>query len=479
MFNNNVPDSVLPAVEKRKDFSYSPPKAAPIRRTFSWNLATVLGGQAACAALALLVEVCCSRLLGPAGRGQISLALMAVALGVLVGGLGAEIPITVWMADSKKRTSEWLPAVLFSDLIGSTVAISLWAVAYWRWHDLFLKGLSPALFYLVLATIPAMVLFGHLSAMLAGAERFRERAAISFFEQLAGLIGILAFVLLFQRSAEMAVLGNLFGLLVGTGAAAYILRSSLSGFWRLPSAYRQVLPALSLGMRGQLGNLATFFNYRLDVFIVNAFLNPAQVGLYAVGVVVSEALWQIPNAAAVTLLPRTARTVDAGATEFTCSVTRQVVLIAFVSGLALAVLSPFVVPMVFGESFRESVSVIWWILPGTMALSLGKVVSADLAGRKKPEYSSAFALLALIVTIILDFRLIPGMGIRGAALASSVAYFLNTVLLALALKYELKVSWKSLLLPSQSELAPHRLVWLRFKSWIWQPTAPAGGGSLR
>jgi O-antigen/teichoic acid export membrane protein len=464
LLTNNMPDSSGPLLEDHKDSGG--PADAKIRPSFFANLVTVFGGQIACAVLALLIEVCYARFLGPEGRGQISLALMAVTLGVLIGGLGGEIPITVWTADAKKDVSNWLPAVLFSGALGCIVAMCIWVLAYWRWQGLFFKGITPILFVLVLATIPAMVLFGHLCALLAGAERFRARAGLSFLEQLAGLIGILGLILLVRRSSEMALLGNLVGLVVGAGAVALTLRKSLRRIGNLSGAWKHVLPALCLGTRGQLGNLATFFNYRLDVFIVNAFLNPAHVGLYAVGVVASEALWQVPNAAAVALLPRTARTVNAGSTEFTCSILRQVLLIAFGSGVVLAVLSPFVIPAVFGAAFRESVSVIWWILPGTIALCLGKVISADLAGRKKPQYSSIFALISLAVTVVLDFKLIPVMGIRGAALASSTAYLLDSFLLAVALKHELQVSWKFLLIPSRSEFDIHRLALLRFFSWV-------------
>ena len=461
-----------------KGAQFSSLEAKPVPHRFAVNLAAVLGGQVACAALGLLIEVCFARFLGPEGRGQISLALMAVTLGVLAGGLGGEIPITVWAADQKKRLSEWFPAVLILGLVGCAAVICVWLLIYRQWHTLFLKGISLQLFILVLATIPVTVLFSYLSALLAGSEQFRARAALSLLEQSAGLIGILGFVVFFRRTAEMAVLGNLFGLLVGSTAAAYILRHSLMRFLSFSAARNQIVPALSLGTRGQFGNLASFFNYRLDVFLVNAFLNPAQVGLYAVGVAVSESLWQVPNAAAVVLLPRTARTMDVDATEFTCFITRQVVLVACVSGLLLGLVSPIAIPLVFGRAFSSSVAVIWWILPGTIALCLGKVISADLAGRRRPEYNSAFAFIALLVTIVLDVKLIPVMGIRGAALASSAAYFLDTALLAIALKYELKVGWRSLLVPSRSEFVPYRMAWLRFLSWIRPASiSTAGGGS--
>lgn len=442
------------------------------RPRFLASLGTVLGGQAACAAIALATEICYARLLGPSGRGLVSLCMMVMGLCALVGGLGAEIPIVIWTADSIRKPSEWLSAVMFWGVIGSTLSSCLWAATYWLWHPAFLHGITTPLAALVLATIPVSVFSAYFTAMLTGHERFRLRAGLTAGTQLAELLAVVALALILGRTAEIAIGAIWFGLFIGALAAALVQWDTLRGMWKAAPAKNYLGKALSLGLRGQLGNVATFFNYRLDVFIVNYFLDPAQVGLYAVGVVVSESLWQIPHAAATALFPRTARTIGNGASEFTCRVLRLILVLALLSGIAMALLSPLLIPMIFGARFRPSVSVIWWILPGTIALSLAKVMSADLAARGKPEFSSIFAFASLIVTVVLDLALIPRMGIQGAALASSAAYLLDTILLAIALKTQLKVGWKSFLVPTREELAAYKQVWPRFKSML-RPAAPA------
>jgi O-antigen/teichoic acid export membrane protein len=433
------------------------------RFNFLSNLVTLVGGQAACAALGLAIEICYARLLGPAGRGQISLCTMAIAVGVLAGGLGGEIPIIVWTADRKSKSPAWLPAVVFWGAIGSLFASCAWTFVYWGWRPLFLHGITIPLALIVLASIPLTILDGYLTAIFTGLERFRLRAGVSVIDQIAALVGMVALVLLFGRSAEAAMLGVLFGLLISAAIAAMLLRESLRGFWKVWSAQGRIRSALSLGLRAQFGNVASFFNYRLDVFIVNYFLNPAQVGLYAVGVVVSEVLWQVPQAAAIALTPRTARTINEGAAQFTCLVMRHVFLLSCVSGIAVAIFTPLLLPLIFGGRFSPSIPVVWWILPGTVAFSLAKVASADFTARGKPEYNAMFSLVALVATVSLDFALIPRMGIGGAALASSVAYILNATLLVTALKHQLKVGWKSLFFPTRAEFSSYYQAWLHFK----------------
>lgn len=438
---------------------------------FLSNLTAVLGGQLSCAIVALLVQACYARLLGPAGRGQISLCLMVTAFGVLVGGLGGDYPLTIWTAESKEKSGEWLPAITWTALIGSCLASCLWLLVYWKWSPTFLRGMTSRMAIVVLASIPLSILFTYLMAILTGLEWFRLRSGLALSNQILGLLGIALLVFLFGAKPEIALLGYQLGLLGCALLTAALLRKFLRNAWSIRIAGRRFFSVLNLGLRGQLGNLATFFNYRLDVFIVNYFFDTTQVGLYAVGVLAAEGLWQIPHAAALALFPRTARTLNHGATQFTCIVIRQVLLVACVSGAALALLSPWVIPLVFGARFVPSVSVIWWILPGTIALSVSKVICADLAGRGRPEFSSICAFLSLAVTVSLDLLLIPRMGINGAALASTAAYSVQTVLLGVFLKRQLQVPWKSFLIPTVDEFAAYQLAWLRFKARLWPNAA--------
>src|SRR5262249_39094813 len=126
-----------------------PPKttATPVQPTqaFSANTAAVFGAQIGRVLLAALLEVVYARLLGPAGRGQIGLCLMVNGVGVLVGGLGGEVPIMLWAADKKKYARESMAAILFCGVIGSMFASGLWAACYWLWRPAFLHGITPGL----------------------------------------------------------------------------------------------------------------------------------------------------------------------------------------------------------------------------------------------------------------------------------------------------------------------------------------------
>src|SRR5215469_15281781 len=105
------------------------------RSRFLTSIATILGGQLAAIALALLNEVCIARLLGPAVRGQISLCLMAVWFSAMLGGLGGDVTIVLWAAGRNKEFAKWLSVAFLWGVAGSGLAVYLWTLVFSRWHS--------------------------------------------------------------------------------------------------------------------------------------------------------------------------------------------------------------------------------------------------------------------------------------------------------------------------------------------------------
>src|SRR5215467_15058303 len=113
------------------------------RTSFLANVGTVLGGQAANILVALLLEICYARLLGPGPRGQISLCMMTIAFGALLAGLGGDIPIVIWRADRKRNISEWIRPILLWGVLGCALFGILWSAIFLRLSPEFLRGVTP------------------------------------------------------------------------------------------------------------------------------------------------------------------------------------------------------------------------------------------------------------------------------------------------------------------------------------------------
>ena len=181
---------------------------------FIINTATILSAHIVRALSSLLLEVVYARFLGPSGRGQISLCMMVLGCGVLVGGLGGEIPILLWSADEKRKSSEWLPSVIVCGLLGSAISCGLWASMFWFWHPAFLRGIDSALARLVLIAIPLSTFGTYALSLLIGLNRIRERSLLVVVNQFATLVLAAMFLSIFHATAQLGMLAVLAGLVI-------------------------------------------------------------------------------------------------------------------------------------------------------------------------------------------------------------------------------------------------------------------------
>jgi O-antigen/teichoic acid export membrane protein len=157
-------------------------------------------------------------------------------------------------------------------------------------------------------------------------------------------------------------------------------------------------------------------------------VNAEAVGLYSVGVSLSEGLWLLANSVAVVLVPKLAASDAEYASRTAPLVCRNTLLVTGLGAVVLGAVSPIVVPLLFGRSFDGAIAPLLWLLPGIVALAGTKVLSAYVFSRGRPLINTWISLVALVVTLGGDLVLIPLFEVPGAAIASSLAYILSFVL---------------------------------------------------
>ncbi|MCD4746853.1 MAG: polysaccharide biosynthesis C-terminal domain-containing protein, partial [Bacteroidales bacterium] len=91
-------------------------------------------------------------------------------------------------------------------------------------------------------------------------------------------------------------------------------------------------------------------------------------------------------------------------------------------------IAPFLVPLLYGKAWVQSVEIVQYILPGILMLILAKVMGTRLAGIGKPYVFMFVAIPALIINIIFNYMWIPDFGGLGAAMATNVSYTFLTVI---------------------------------------------------
>jgi len=417
--------------------------------------------------LGLGTSVILARVLGPEGRGIYALAVLLPSLIVTFGNLGIGPATVYYVARGEFRREEILGNnVLLSAGIGSIgVLAGLVVVLFFR--EAIFPGVALGYLLLALLLVPAQVFSSYVRYVLLGAQRIKEFNYVQIAHSIL-FLGFIALALLGLRAGVTGaiVAALLSWLLVDLLVFRFALR--VSGGIDLKPNRAYIKQATTYGVQAHLANILGFLNYRVDMFLVNGFLGPAAVGLYAVGVGLVEKLWMISHAASTVLFPRVAaENEEQRRKEFTPLVARTVLWITALGALVLALVARWIVLLLYSEAFLPAVGALQALLVGIVALSAGRVLSNDIAGRGFPGLNIYSGLAAVATNIALNLLWIPRYGIVGAAWASTASY---TVLFLVALFFYCRLSgnsWTKVLLPQRGDWALYRRTAASLGQWAW------------
>ena len=411
-------------------------------------------------------SVVLARALGPEGRGIYALAMLLPSLIVTFGNLGIGPATVYYVARGEFRRQEILGNnVLLSVGIGGIgVLAGLIVVLFFR--EKVFPGVAPGYLLLALVLVPMEVLSSYLRYVLLGAQRIKEFNYVQIAQSVLFLGFITLALLGLKAGVTGAILAELFTWVI-VDALVFRLARQVAGGVDLKPNSSYIKRATTYGIQAHLSNILGFLNYRVDMFLVNGFLGPAAVGLYAVGVVLVEKLWMVSQAASTVLFPRVAaENEEQRRKEFTPLVARTLLWTTALGALVLALLARWIVLLLYSEAFLPAVGALQALLVGIVALSAGRVLANDIAGRGFPGLNIYTGLAAVATNVVLNLLWIPRYGIVGAAWASTVSYtvsFFSNLFFYCRLS---RNSWSEVVLPQRGDWALYLRVGLAFWQWM-------------
>lgn len=396
---------------------------APVepRGSFLGSVNVVAATYAVDGLLAFASGVIVARALGPGGRGALGLFIVSTAIAQMILGLGFG-NAAIYYLNKRLLGVREIVAAAHVITIGSfaVTAVALLAIVPWAGSDVLGDGVSA---WLLIAAVPALMYAGTLRAVLQATSRFLAMGVAAIAQPLVMLALVAVAYATGHATPSLFVV---FWIVSNAASTLFALICIGAANIDIPQIVRPHWATLKMlarfGVQGESGNVLQLLNYRLDQYLVRAFVGLAGVGIYAVGVSMTEAVWLLANAVAIVLLPRlTSADVDE-ARWMAPLATRNTLLVATGGALALAAVAKWLVPAFFGADFERSVAALWWLLPGTVALTGSKVLTSYIFSQGRPLVNTGITLVSLVVTIVALVALVPPFGVNGAAAASSLAY---------------------------------------------------------
>jgi O-antigen/teichoic acid export membrane protein len=417
---------------------------------FAANTAITAATNILLAGLGMVSGILAARLLGPQGRGELA-AIQGWPS--FVGGLamlGMPEAIVYYTARDHPAAGRYLGSAILLALISS---IPFMLAAYLA-MPLLLHAQAPTIvwagrWYLLLVPIYALV--GMMLHPLRGRSDFVHWNVLRLGPNVLW-IGVLVVAWAFSReTATFVAAGNLVALtLLIFPFGALVTR-------RVPGPFtpdlQKLPPMLHYGLPCMMTGAPQMLNLRLDQMLMAALLPPRALGLYVIAVAWSGAAAPLLTAVGAVTTPAVASAADhaQGASRMAAAA-RGTAVLALVLCLALVVLTPFAIVILFGEGFRASIPAALVLVPAAGVLGLNLVLQEGLRGIGCPYAALQGELVGLVATVVTLTVLLVPMGILGAAIASLLGYSTVTGVSLLNTRRYTGTPIRTLLIPRFGEI---------------------------
>ncbi len=402
---------------------------AAFRQRLAGHALIYIGATAINSAIPFILLPFLTRWLGAADFGIVGVYVALVnVLGVLVGLSTHGLVSVVYYRDGPEAMPPHVGAALG---VVATMASAMMALV-WLFRGFVAResGIDEAwLWTIVAAAAGQFVVFVVLAAFQTRQQPFRYGAM-----QISYALLLFALSIVLIGEADMGWRGRLLGQataatiaaalglvwLSRTGAISWSMRR-----WPMGAAFAFGLPLIPHA----LGAVAMS---SVDRLALGSGVGPAAVGRYYVAVQLASVLVVVATALNQAWLPwlyeRLARNDDA-ARRTVVKATYGVFALIALAGAGLALVAPWLVPLIAGPGFEAAVGILRLLGPASALSAMYLFVAGYLFYEKRTGVLSGVTVTVAVIQIALSFALVRSGGTHGVATATLVSmglYFAAT-----------------------------------------------------
>lgn len=391
-------------------------------RRLASNSGIYLAGDAATQGISLLLFPLYTRYLTPADYGILAVTSTFTVVLTIAFGLALHSAVTRlhFEAESEhERRRLYGTVLLFMLVVPAVVAGSLHLLG--RLGGLELFEAAPYRPYLQFAVGTAyLAIFTQLPIAVYQA---RQQATKVMVLTMFNAVAIASLTVVFVVVLEQGVLGALRAVLLASGLSALIAIGLMARMSSRRVSRRFLAAAFRFSIPLVPHLLGTWVLYVSDRLILEAFVSPAELGLYAIGSTVGGAasflalaMGRAFNPAIMAALknPKERDHVPQIGTYWVLGLAFGCTALALFATDAIRVLAP--------ASFGGATKVVAWIVFGYLAFGIYSVAAQGTWFSMRTRLVPALTLAAGAINVALNFALIPSLGIVGSAIATLVAF---------------------------------------------------------
>jgi O-antigen/teichoic acid export membrane protein len=396
------------------------------KRTYLRDILSFLGSNLTVTLSNLAIGVILSRMLGAAGFGLYSAIIVVPVMIIGFTQLGIRRSTIYHIGNKLLPEDHIVSALLILLLWTSALSIIVCGSVYFFAES---QPFDPLIIVLVLLTIPLLLTNIFAGGVFLGKEDIKRAAILNAGPTIITLL----LTILFVWGLKMSVLGAFAAIALANFIMFFFTYRLIFIEFRYNITWKYhegiMKSMIKLGLVNAIAIFIMQLNYRLDILMLKKLSTLEEVGFYSVAMQIAEQLWHIPFAIESIVLSRSANTRDDQFVHRTvASIFRVSLLIGLLAGLLIFFAAPYLVPLIFGQEYIPSVSMIQVVLPGILILVGFRILNSRLTGMGKPQIAIYAFMPALVINFVLNLFLIPRYGGIGASWATNVSYAVGSII---------------------------------------------------
>jgi len=372
----------------------------------------------------LLLNIVFSRQLEAAGIGWIYFLTNIFSLVVLVGSFNLDSGFT-FMVSSQKIKAQSL--AWFGIVFTALMALFIFGGSsfYFKYYPS--SGISTpiALQYSLLYIVGIILVNLFTVLFYADNNFFIPNIVLGSINLILALGLIIAKSLGFTNNQLIHIYFSFFLLQGVFLTIAYFLFYKKAMIFSLPNK-EQLYLLFKYSSISLCSNLVFFFTYRIDYWFVEMYCSTSDLGNYIQASKLGQMLLIVPQILASAVFPATANKIHQYDTASIIAILARIIIQVFVCITMLILLvGNWLFPLLFGNSFQQLYQPMLLLMPGILSLAILVLLSAFFGGKNKVYINIIGVSIGLVIVVIADSFLVKSWGIKGAAIASSIAYVAN------------------------------------------------------
>jgi len=377
----------------------------------------------------ILTGVFVARTLGPTMLGVWMILSLVPAYAESFGRSKADVASVYFIGQKRFLREDILFNINLIALVSSAVVL---AVIFWQF-DLIYEWLFSrevgdfkAELFVIIIQIPLNFFYLNFSYFHLANENIHiyNRMLVIF----AWVNSSIAITLLLLTSLGLwaVIFASLFSLLLTLLYGWYSIdrKSWKPGHFSGKVSFAMIRYALHFYWSGILGQ----FQQSGTNLIAVSYLLTSQIAFLGQGQGVGRILHKMSNAINDVLYPRISKS-SSDVINITCKSFRISSILLLCCGLILAYLAEPLIIFLYGDPFRPTIEVVYYLLPGLIATGASSSLISFFNGTGRAKLIPRIQILPILIQILLAFQLIELWGLVGAVLSITVGMVLYAITL--------------------------------------------------